>query len=58
MYSLLAPFQSVVIVGTFSPLDEIKTDTMPEIPIATNIEPRMTFDLGAAVEECEPACFV
>ena len=48
----------MVIVGTFSPLDEIKTDTMPEIPIATNIEPRMTFDLGAAVEECEPVCFV
>ena len=48
MYSLLALFQSVVIVGTFSPPDDIRTDIIPEIAIDTNMEPRMTFDLGAA----------
>ena len=53
MYSLLAPFQSVVIVGTFSPPDAIRTDTIPDIAIAANMEPRITFALGAAVVEPE-----
>lgn len=53
MYSLLAPFQSVVIVGTFSPPDAIRTDTIPDIAIAANMEPKITFALGAAVLEPE-----
>jgi hypothetical protein len=47
MYSLVAFFQSVFMVGTTSPPDARSTDTMPDIPDANKIEPRITFDFGA-----------
>jgi hypothetical protein len=47
MYSLVAFFQSVFMVGTTSPPEARRTDTMPDIPDANKIEPRITFDFGA-----------
>lgn len=47
MYSLVAFFQSVFIVGTTSPPDARSTDTMPEIPADIKTAPRITLDLGA-----------